>query len=201
MNIQKNHIYFHEYPDFEIVDGECAHSFPEHIHECFCVGFLTGGAANFTANGRRRLLSAGDCYVVPPYAPHTLAPADRGTFKYTVLCFKRIGSIKQFSPVVSSAKAHIKTAGQAFNIDALSKTVYTSKSHLDRMFKEQVGITPYQYYIGDRVKKIKQGIRDHISLPDLVFDLSFSDQSHLCNTFKKHMGITPTQYAGSCRNG
>ena len=84
-----------------------------------------------------------------------------------------------------------------FNIDALSDTVHISKYHLDRIFKEQLGITPYQFYIGDRIKKIRQGLQAHLPLPDIVYDLNFFDQSHLCHTFRKHMGISPTQYACS----
>ena len=203
-SVQKceNHIYFHESSRVETVHGECSHSFPTHIHENLCVGSITEGCAEFIMNGRKRVLSTGDCYVVPPYAPHTLSSVKLRKFSYFVLCFKNFFVQKRLNDVVANAKVYIEaTSSSEFSIDALSQAVSISKYHLDRIFKEQVGVTPYQFYISKRVKKIRQGLHAHSTLSDLVFDLNFSDQSHLCNTFKKHMGISPMQYARShCRD-
>ena len=202
MQKRGNRIFFHEYADFEAVWGECSHSFPTHIHESLCIGSVTGGRAEFIMNGRKKILSAGDRYVIPPYAPHSLSSIGPEKFNYFVLCFKNKGARARpkFNGAVADAKTYIE-ASRPFNIAALSKAVHISKYHLVRIFKEQVGITPYQFYIGSRIKKIRQGVRANVPLPDLAFDLNFSDQSHLCNTFKKHMGLSPTQYACSYRNG
>jgi AraC-like DNA-binding protein len=199
---RENHIYFHEYPDVEMVFGECSHSFPIHIHENLCIGAITEGCAEFTMSNCKRVLSTGDHYVVPPYTPHTLSSVRLKKFCYAVLCFKNFCIQKRLNDIIESAKAYIETTSPSeFNIDALSKAVHISKYHLDRMFKEQVGVTPYQFYINNRVKKIRQGLHDNFTLSDLVYDLNFTDQSHLCNTFKKHMGVTPMQYASSYNYG
>ena len=197
MNNYKNRVLFNEYKSIEIVYGECSHSFPTHVHEHFCAGFITGGYAAFTINNHKRLLLAGDCYVIPPYTPHALSSVNGNRFTYSAVCFKESHADSKLSCIVTDAKTYIESTTSKFNIDLLSKTVHISKYHLDRLFKRQVGITPYQFYIGDRVKKIRQGLQAHISLSDLVYNLNFSDQSHLCNTFKKHMGITPIQYMSS----
>lgn len=133
----------------------------------------------------------------PPYTPHTLSSVRGNEFRYSVLCFKNFYEPLTLSDTIISAKEYIEKAPTGFNIEALSKVVHISKYHLERKFKEQIGTTPYQFYISKKIKKIRQGLQSQLSLSDLAFDLGFSDQSHLCNTFKKYMGITPLQYACS----
>ena len=193
----ENRIFFHEYTDMEIVQGECSHSFPAHIHEVSCAGLITSGRAEFSMNGSKEVLSTGDYYVIPPYTLHTLSAVRTEMFQYCVICIKNSADLKKFDSIVSCAKTYIEKVTSDFNVDELSNAVHISKYHLDRIFKQQVGITPYQFYINNRVKKIRQGLQARLSLSDMVFDLNFSDQSHLCNTFKKYVGISPTQYVRS----
>ncbi len=145
------------------------------------------------------ILSAGDHYFILPYTPHSLSSIGKNEFSYKVLCVKIDSLSKQADDTLIFAKNCIEKADNGFNIDSLSSDVCLSKYHLTRTFKERFGVTPYQYYISEKIKKIRQGLRSQLSLSDLTFDLGFSDQSHLCNTFKKHMGISPLQYVYSCR--
>lgn len=197
MKRYENHISFHEYKEVEIVSGTCIHSFPIHIHKALCIGIITNGYANFIMNSHETVLSAGDYYIIPPYIPHSLSAVKNKEFSYTVYCIKDFHIQQNRNEMIVSAKDYIERAAKDFNIDVLSQTMHISKYHLNRKFKEQLGITPYQFYINARVKKIRQGLNAQVSLSDLVYDLGFSDQSHLCNTFKKHMGISPLQYASS----
>jgi AraC-like DNA-binding protein len=196
-----NHIRFHEYADIEIVRGECRHSFPAHIHEIWCVGLITGGRAEFTMNGRKTALSAGEYYVIPPYTAHALSSVAFETFRYRVVCFKNTEARGGFEGAAAKAKAYIEASASEFNLDALAEAAHVSKYHLDRVFKERVGITPHQFYTGVRIKKIRQGLQANVPLSDMVFDLNFFDQSHLGNTFRKHVGIAPMEYARSYRYG
>ena len=198
MRKNENRIYFHEYTDIEIVQGECNHSFPVHIHETLCVGLITSGRAKISMSGHKEtLLSVGDYYVIPPYTPHALSSVAHEKFNYRVICFKNFFAGKRLDSIVSEAKTYIETCDSRFCIDLLSETVHISKYHLDRIFKEQIGITPYQFYIGVRMKKVRQGLQARSPLSDIVFNFHFSDQNHLCNMFRKHVGISPTQYAQS----
>ncbi len=193
----KNEINFYEYDDVEMVSGHCIHSFPVHIHEHGCVGFVTEGCAELIKGDNRTILTAGDGYVIPPYTPHALSSVAFKRFRYVVLCCKRADPRDRANDIVSEAKARIRQTTGNFCVGTLSQEVHISKYHLDRIFKAQVGVTPYQFYLHHRIKKIRQGLQMHIPLSDLVYSLHFTDQSHLCNTFKKHMGISPAQYAAS----
>lgn len=193
----KNKISFWAYGGMELVTGECVHTFPLHIHESTCVGIITGGRALFSLRGRTWLLTAGDTYWVLPYTPHTLAAAGAETFTYAAVCCPNRETQHAFTATVCEAKQLLEEAAGKVSMDALAQAVHTSKFHLERLFKAQVGIPPYQYRIGHTIKKARQELQMPFSLPDLAYTLGFTDQSHLCNTFKKHVGITPLQYASA----
>ena len=76
----------------------------------------------------------------------------------------------------------------------MCRFVNVSKFHFIREFKNEVGITPYQFILNLKIKKIRQGVILQQPLSDLALDYGFSDQSHLCNTFKKYMGVSPLQF-------
>ena len=81
-----------------------------------------------------------------------------------------------------------------FSLQKLCDYTHLSKFHLLRLFKEQMGTAPYQFYIQEKVRKIRQGLLAAQPAADMAYDLKFTDQSHLCNTFKKHVGVTPKQF-------
>ncbi|MFZ5969628.1 MAG: helix-turn-helix transcriptional regulator [Bacillota bacterium] len=83
---------------------------------------------------------------------------------------------------------------EPFDLKKMSDHTYISKYHLIRLFKKKMGVAPYQFYIQEKIKKIRQGLLKGQPIVDLACNLNFSDQSHLCNTFKKHVGLTPIQF-------
>jgi len=200
MKKHENHISFYKYKDFEIVSGVCVHFFPIHIHRTLCIGIIRSGYANFVISNQKTILTAGDYYIIPPYTPHSLSPVNNKAFSYSVCCFKGFHAKQNLSDVIADTKEYIEKTPAEFNLTMLSEAIHISKYHLNRKFKEQIGITPYQFYVNERVKKIRQGLLSSSSLSDLAFELGFSDQSHLCNAFKKHMGISPLQYVSSYYN-
>lgn len=91
-------------------------------------------------------------------------------------------------------KMHLE---ESFSLQDISYIFHISKYHLVRIFKKRYGITPYQFYLQEKVKKIEQGLTLKKIPVSLSYDYNFSDQSHLCNTFKKYVGITPLQFRKS----
>lgn len=196
MKKETNQIYFDEYRDFEIVSGTCTHSFPIHIHQCLCIGMITKGRALFVSEDGNSIIDEGSQYIIPPYSPHSIAPVNSNTYSYLTVCLKEhINQTFDLSKCTTLAKSLIEHSNTiALSIQDVSKFINVSKYHFIRKFKEQVGITPYQYILNEKIKKARQGIISNQSLSELALDLGFFDQSHLCNTFKKHMGISPLKY-------
>lgn len=87
-----------------------------------------------------------------------------------------------------------KNADQKFDLEKLSKSFYLSKYHLIRIFKREMGVTPNQYYIQEKLRIIKTQIFNIQSETSLAATLNLSDQSHLCKLFKKQMGISIHDY-------
>ncbi len=87
---------------------------------------------------------------------------------------------------------------EPFSLYKLCELSHLTRFYLLRAFKEQMGVTPYQFYIQEKIRKIRQGLLADQSAINLACDLKFTDQSHMCNTFKKHVGLTPKQFQKSC---
>lgn len=197
MEREKNNICFDNYNDFEVVTGTCKHSFPVHIHKSLCVGMITKGKALFVCGNNNSVLEEGSLYIISPYSPHTIAPIDGMTYSYLTVCFKNnIYSKSDLSEYIALAVSFIENSNiPVLSVQDISELINMSKYHFIRMFKNKVGITPYQFILNNKIKKIRQGILSKQSLSDLALDLGFSDQSHLCNTFKKYVGISPLQFS------
>lgn len=100
-------------------------------------------------------------------------------------------------PVAAMVNYIRKHLDEPFSLQKLCDYTHLTKFHLLRLFKEQMGTAPYQFYIQAKVRKIKQGLLAAQPAAELAYDLKFTDQSHLCNTFKKHVGVTPKQFRKS----
>ncbi|MFT5591828.1 MAG: AraC-like DNA-binding protein [Oceanicoccus sp.] len=77
----------------------------------------------------------------------------------------------------------------------ISDTLHTDYSHLSQMFSAVEGLTIEQYFIAQRIEKVKEFlIYDEKSLSEIAFDLGFSSVAHLSGQFKKVTGMTPSVF-------
>lgn len=72
-----------------------------------------------------------------------------------------------------------------------------SKFQFIRYFKEQTGITPYQFLLNSKIEEAKNIIEIDKDIHLAVSELGFSDLIHLNRQFKKIYGITANNYAQS----
>ncbi len=73
-----------------------------------------------------------------------------------------------------------------------------SQKHLERKFKENVGLTPKQLSLVLRFRELKNQLeKKQGDLLQLAIDLNYSDHAHLTKSFKALAGITPTEYLRS----
>ncbi|MRX66417.1 transcriptional regulator, AraC family [Flavobacterium resistens] len=90
----------------------------------------------------------------------------------------------------------IANKGQFSIKQLIEHTGYTER-HLERKFKECIGLNPKKF--GNVVRlhhflKLLKDKTDDTNLTTICYDAGFSDQSHLIKEFKKHTGITPKEY-------
>lgn len=84
-------------------------------------------------------------------------------------------------------------------IDEMSRQTYVSKYHLIRSFKQEVGLTPRQFQIQNRVRKAQRLLNLPISIAEVALTCGFFDQSHLIRHFKKIVGLSPSCYKSACQ--
>ncbi len=92
-----------------------------------------------------------------------------------------------------------KLNGNKFDLNDIAAEVNLSKYHLIRQFKKEMGVTPYQYYIQNKLRIVKAELFVEQSEADIAAELNYADQSHLCRQFKRMMGISLQEYKRNMR--
>lgn len=68
-------------------------------------------------------------------------------------------------------------------------------TYMANVFSETEGITIEQYFIKQRIERVKQLIKyGEMSLTEISWKLNYSSVSHLSTQFKRCTGVTPTHY-------
>jgi len=80
------------------------------------------------------------------------------------------------------------------SIDNLGHVVNMSKYHLIRMFRRQFGLTPHKYILNHRINKVREALKNGMSVTHVAHEFGFFDTSHLNRHFKRAYGVTPGQY-------
>ncbi len=84
---------------------------------------------------------------------------------------------------------------QPIKLADLAQLVGISPFHFSHLFKQSVGIAPYQYLLQQRIERakrlLKQGDR---SIIDIALLCGFSSHSHFSKHFRQVTGLTPKAY-------
>lgn len=85
-----------------------------------------------------------------------------------------------------------------FSVDEMAHAAYLSKYQFIRNFKREVGLTPHQFQIQNRIRKAQRLISNSETITEVALTTGFCDQSHFIRHFEKYVGLTPTTYKMSC---
>jgi AraC family transcriptional regulator len=82
----------------------------------------------------------------------------------------------------------------------IAKVAGLSPFHFTRVFKRQVGLSPYQFLLQRRIDRAKQLLlRQDRTIAAVALEVGFYDQSHFTNHFRRICGVTPRKFALSSR--
>lgn len=86
------------------------------------------------------------------------------------------------------------------SLDTIATHVNMSKSQLINQFKDRTGETPYEYFLGMKIRRAEMLLHgSSYSVQQIADDLGFHDAFHFSNTFKARVGKSPSLYRKSRR--
>ncbi|MBF9015198.1 MULTISPECIES: AraC family transcriptional regulator [unclassified Oceanispirochaeta] len=86
-------------------------------------------------------------------------------------------------------------SNRLYNAGELADKLSISREHLSRVFKRQLGISPYRYIISSKIEMAKMKLRNtSIPAKSISHELGFTSPVQFTNMFKKDSGITPGNY-------
>jgi AraC-like DNA-binding protein len=81
------------------------------------------------------------------------------------------------------------------NLKVLAQNSGMSTASLYRLFKRELGISPVEYIILERIKLAKKLLKNQdVYIKNVSFETGFDDCNYFIRTFKYYEGITPKQY-------
>lgn len=97
--------------------------------------------------------------------------------------------------IIIQAKTYIHAhLNQTISLDDLSRALHVSKFYFARLFKEQVGLSPYQYMLNSKVNAAKRELELGRDLFSIIEQYGFYDLSHFTRRFKEMYGTTPYEF-------
>jgi AraC-like DNA-binding protein len=101
---------------------------------------------------------------------------------------------KRDSLVIKATNLIDETIYEPLTLEEICSELNISKYHFIRIFKGQVGMTPYQYMLDIKMKLACEDLEYGEDILKVVDKYGFYDLSHFHKRFKKVFGVTPLEY-------
>lgn len=84
---------------------------------------------------------------------------------------------------------------QEIKLSDLAQLLGMSQYHFSHLFKQAIGVAPYQYLIQQRIERAKQLLKQtDQSILEIALECGFNSHSHLSKQFRQLTRITPKAY-------
>ncbi|TAE46208.1 MAG: AraC family transcriptional regulator, partial [Bacteroidetes bacterium] len=98
----------------------------------------------------------------------------------------------QLAQVISLIRKHI---GDRVDLKTIAREAGMSSASLYRLVKRELGISPVELVLSEKIKLAKQLLKDHrMYVKNVSFEAGFEDCNYFIRVFKHFEGITPGQY-------
>lgn len=107
-------------------------------------------------------------------------------------------NFKNHSPYIHALKKQLELYPECkLTVEEMAQNAFISKYHFIRSFKAEVGLTPHQFQIQNRIRKAQRLIHEADTITEVALTTGFCDQSHFIKQFEKYVGLPPLTYKSS----
>ncbi len=99
--------------------------------------------------------------------------------------------------LAEQARHLLDQAESPLTLSALARQVGASPSHLQRVFKAAVGLSPRAYFANRRLERFKSQVKAGQDVTTALYEAGFGSSSRLYEDARQTLGMTPGEY----RNG
>ena len=89
---------------------------------------------------------------------------------------------------------------EQISLENLGAAVDLSATHLQKMFKEIIGVSPKKYAEAKRLEKFKNELKDGNDVTNAMYEAGFNSSSRLYENVSEKLGMTPKTYAKGGKN-
>ncbi|PZD95301.1 AraC family transcriptional regulator [Paenibacillus sambharensis] len=79
-------------------------------------------------------------------------------------------------------------------LETVAASIFVSRCHYSRMFKEHFGIGFKEYIMNKRVQKAKVMLQEGVPVTDVCYAVGYGDLTHFGRVFKRLVGERPSDY-------
>lgn len=101
------------------------------------------------------------------------------------------------NPILDICKHINSDLTQSLSLEQLAEKFYISKTHLNRLFKTNVGTTVGQYIQLKRLFLAKELLQQGVHPTEVYSQCGFHDYTTFYRAFKKQFGYSPKEFAGT----
>ena len=94
----------------------------------------------------------------------------------------------------------LEQGDERVGLDGLSRELGQSSFHLQRTFKNVMGITPRQYAEACRTARFREGVQSGASVTAAMYDAGYGSSSRLYEKAQAELGMTPATYSRGGRD-
>lgn len=101
--------------------------------------------------------------------------------------------------IIQQALAYIQEhLSDEISLEAIASHLGISPYYFSHLFKQSMGIAPYQYVLQQRVEYARQLLeQSQLSIAEIALECGFASQPHLTNHFRNLVGMSPKAYRES----